>query len=404
MEPFTSPATRDRLRAVWQGQPWVADLLLGALGGFLGAIGRPTLSFVTYEQTAYSIIVFGCSVALIFRRMRPRLSLAAIGVLLVLHLVTVQELTLFAGAVCLIAAYTTQTQLFAPWRWGYVAVIYVGAAAAVLTSSIPAADTEWKVRLAIAAAAAALVTVALLAGTVRRTRKARYEDALERAAVLEARQTVERRLAAVEERTRIAREMHDVLGHSLNTIAVQAEGARYLIRTDPDRTDQALAVIGRLSRTAVDDVRDLINVLGTDHDTEARTRPTPSLRDIGALISELQHTRAPIRLHVDGDLGAVPDQVGLAGYRIVQEGITNVLKHAYGAAASVRIVVHDRAVDLTILNTSPGQSQTTRRDGSHQGIIGMQERARALGGTFTAGPNPNTGGWCVSASLPWRQP
>lgn len=348
--------------------------------------------------------MFGCSIALVFRRLRPRLALAVVGALLVVHLVAVQELTVFAGAVCLIVAYTTQTQLVPPWRWGYVAAVYVGAGMAVLTSPTPTPGTDWTIKLVIAAAAAALITVAVLAGIVRRNRKARYEDALERAAFLEARQAVERRLAAVEERARIAREMHDVLGHSLNTIAMQAEGVRYVVRTDPQRTDQVLADIGRLSRTAVDDVRDLISVLAADDDAEASIRPTPTLRDVGQLIGDLQYTRAVIRLHVDGDLSTVPDQVGLAGYRIVQESLTNALKHANGAAASVRILVHDRAVELTILNTASGEQHTRPRGDSHHGIIGMQERARALGGTLTAGPDPNTGGWRVAASLPWRQP
>jgi len=401
MEPFTSPATRDRLRTAWQEYPWVADLVLAVFVGVLGAISRPSLSFTTPEQTAYSIIVFGCSVALIFRRMRPRLTLAVIGVLLVLHLVVVQELTVFASAVCLIVAYTTQTQMLPPWRWGYVAAIYVGAGMAVLTSPTPTADTDWMIKLVIAAATAALITVAILAGIVRRNQKTRYEDALERTAFLEARQEAERRLAAVEERTRIAREMHDVLGHSLNTIAVQAEGVRYVIRTDPQRTDQVLADIGRLSRTAVDDVRDLISVLATDDDGDAPIRPTPTLRDVGELISDLQYTRAAIRLQVEGDLSSIPDQVGLAGYRIIQESLTNVLKYADGAAVNVRIVVHDAAVKLTVLNTASGESRTARGD-SHHGIIGMQERARALGGTLTAGPDPTTGGWSVAATLPWR--
>ena len=130
-------------------------------------------------------------------------------------------------------------------------------------------------------------------------------------------------------------------------------------------------------------------------------RPTPTLRDVGELISDLQYTRAAIRLQIEGDLSSIPDQVGLAGYRIVQESLTNVLKYADGAAVSVRIVVHNAAVKLTVLNTAAGELRTTRGD-SHHGIIGMQERARALGGTLTAGPDPTTGGWRVAATLPWR--
>ncbi|RCS63416.1 two-component sensor histidine kinase, partial [Brachybacterium alimentarium] len=133
MESSTAPATRERLRTVWQERPWIPDVVLAVLVGVLGAISRPTLSFATPEQTAYSIVVFGCSIALIFRRLRPRLALTVVGALLVVHLVVVQELTVFAGAVCLIGAYTTQSQLRPPWRWGYVAAIYIGTGVAVLT-------------------------------------------------------------------------------------------------------------------------------------------------------------------------------------------------------------------------------------------------------------------------------
>lgn len=242
MESSARPAARERLRATVRDRSWIIDLVLAVLIGVIGAISRPTLSFAAPEQTAYSLVVFGCSIALVFRRTRPRLVLALVGLLLAAHLIAVQQLTVFAGAVCLVAAYTTQTQLSPPWRWWNVAAIYFGTGVAVFTPSVGAADPDWKINAIIAAAAMALVTVAVLAGIVRRHQKSRYEDAIERAAVLEARRGAERRLAAVEERARIAREMHDVLGHSLNAIAMQAEGARYVVRTDPDRTDQVLVV------------------------------------------------------------------------------------------------------------------------------------------------------------------
>lgn len=404
MKLFTNPATRNRLRVVWQENPWVADLFLAVFSFVLGAISRPSLSFATPEQTAYGIVVSGCSIALVYRRLRPRLVLAIVGILLVVHLLAVRELTVFAAAVCMMAAYTTQTRLLPPWRWTFAIAVYAGASAAVLTSPTPVPDSDWTVRLVTVASATALITVAILAGIVRRNQKMRYEDALERAAFLEARQEVERRLVAVEERTRIAREMHDVLGHSLNVIAVQAEGVRYVIRTDLQRADQILADIGRLSRTAIDDVRDLISVLATDDEGAAPVRPAPTLRDIGELISDNQYTRAAIRLHVEGDLLSIPAPVGHAGYRIIQESLTNMLKHAEGATGSICILVRDREVELTVLNTASGEHRATPRGDSHHGIIWMQERARALGGTLTAGPDSITGGWRVVANLPWKRP
>src|SRR5690606_33136854 len=132
-----------------------------------------------------------------------------------------------------------------------------------------------------------------------------YKAAVERATELEARQDAERRLAAVKERTRIAREMHDILGHSMNVIAMQAEGARYVLRSDPDQADAALGNIARLSREAVDEVRDLIDVLRAD-DEPATTRPAPSLTDVAELIGSYRGANDRIRLQVSGDLAAVP--------------------------------------------------------------------------------------------------
>lgn len=399
-----SAAVLGRFQSLLRDRSWIADLVLAVLVGVVGAVSRPTLSFATGEQAVYSLVVFGSSLALVFRRVRPKLVLTLIGFLLALHFLVTHEVTVYAGAVCFVSAYTTQTQISLPWRWGYASVIYLSAGAAALVSSSTASESDWTARATVAAVALAMITIAVLGGIVRRNRQMRYEDAVERTASLEARRETERRLAAIEERTRIAREMHDVLGHSLNTIAVQAEGVRTIVRTDPSRTDQVLADIGRLSRDAVDDIRDLINVLTDDDDNiDAPTRPTPALGDVVSLIDNLKYTKASIRLQVDGDLDSVPGAISLAGYRIIQEGLTNVLKHAYGATAVVRIhVTQEHAVDVTIRNSAPCTLHAGTGDSSHRGIIGMQERARALGGTLVAESDPDTGGWRVAAALPWR--
>ncbi|MBU8580056.1 sensor histidine kinase [Brevibacterium luteolum] len=403
MESLTRPAVRERYDAVLLDRPWVIDLVLAVLLGLVGAAGRPTLSFATPEQSAYTLIVVLCSVSMIFRRVRPLFVLNVVGLLLVMHMVLVHELSVFAGITCLVAAYTSQTQLNPPWRRIYTTMVYAGTILAVLTAPPIAFLGNWMVNAATAAMAVVLVTAAVLAGVVRRNRKDRYMDAIEHAAALEARRDVERRLATVQERTRIAREMHDVLGHSLNTIAVQAEGVRYVVRTEPDRADQVLADIGRLSRSAVDDVRSLINVLNADNGTEVPMRPAPTLSDVADLIGDLKYTKANIRLRIEGDPAKVPDPVGLAAYRIVQESLTNILKHADGAGATVHISVDRSAVGLTILNTPAAASSTSANYEVRRGITGMRERARALGGTLSAGPNPDTGGWFVTATLPWRQ-
>lgn len=395
MAPITASDAFGRLRASVRQRRWIPDLGLAVLVLALGILSTPSISVSTVEQTLYSLVVVGTSIALVFLRTAPRVSLAAIGALLIAHVFVVGELTVFAGAACLIAAYTIQTQLASPWRWGYTLVVYLGVGLAAVNSMTPV-GTRWDARLEVLGVVLLAVTVAVLAGIVRRGRAQRYEAALERAAFLEASRDTELRLAAVEERSRVARDMHDILGHSLNAIAIQAEGARYVLRTSPEQADTALADIGSLSRAAVDEVRDLIDVLHTDDETASR-HPTPSLADVPELIASFRNAR--IRLTASGDVSDVTSHVALSGYRIVQEALTNAAKHAPGAAVIVRIAVTQQAVDLTIANgPSPNPGPATP-SGSH-GLVGMRERARTLGGTVQAGPDTATGGWKVVARLP----
>ena len=389
------------MQATLHARPWLTDAVVAAFVGLLGLISSPTVSFATASQIIYTLIVLGCCVAMLFRRRHPHAALAAMALLLLGHLTLVDEIGVFAGVVCLIAADTTQTRLTPPCRWVCLAVVYAGAATAILLSSAPAIGEDWHARAIVLVAVLAALTVAALAGVVRRHARARYEAAIERAAILEAQQDTERRLAGVEERNRIAREMHDVLGHSLNAVAVQAEGARYVLRTDPEQADRALATIGQLSRSAVDEVRELIDVLRTE-DEAASTRPAPSLRDVPDLIGTVRHTGTTIRLRSEGDIETVPGHVSLTAYRIVQESLTNAIRHAEHATTMIHITVGTRSVDLVTANGGPIRAATMADTG--HGIIGMRERAHALGGTLDAGPDPATGGWRVHAHLPWSRP
>ncbi|MFC0673813.1 sensor histidine kinase [Brachybacterium hainanense] len=398
--PATPATFAARCRAALRRRPWIPDAMIALAACALGAVSRPGFSLATGPQTVYTAVVLGCGVAVVLRRIRPRAALTGMALLLVVHAVAVPEPGVFAAVICLIAAATTQTQLVPPWRWAFLAVLYAGAVLTMLVSPFPSLGLDGRGRLTVIVAVLALLTVAVLIGVVRRHRRTRLALALDRAAVLEAQQETERRLATIEERTRIAREMHDVLGHALTAIAVQAEGVRYILRSDADRADRVLADIGGLSRRAVDEVHDLIDVLA-EGSAGQDARPAPSLRDLSELIGSLEHTRA-IRLRVDGDLEAVPETVSLAGYRIVQESLTNALKHADAATIAVRVGVGDQQVDLTVLSTG-------RRDrhrgapSARRGIAGMQERARALGGRLEAGVDPIGGGWRVSAVLPWSR-
>ncbi|MGQ4366194.1 sensor histidine kinase [Streptomyces sp. SAS_272] len=366
----------------------------------IGAISRPTLSLATVPHALYTAVGIGCVAALVFRRVLPRLALTVIAVLLLVNLTAGMGLGAFVAVIFAIAAYSTQTQLSPPWRWLFLAAVYVGSVAAIMTAPIPSPAVGLRERLIVTGVALALLTLAMMAGVVRRHRRTRYTFALERAKMLETQQATERRLDVVEERTRIAREMHDVLGHSLNAIAAQAEGLRYVLRSDTGRADQALADIGNLCRRAVDDVRGLIDVLTTE-ESEASTSPAPSLGDVPELISSLHYTRAAIRLRVVGEPEAVPEYLGLAAYRIVQESLTNALKHADGAPITVSVTIEEHRLELSVLNMLPraASAQSMSQDG--HGINGMRERVRAAGGSVEVGPDTTTGGWRVHAVLPW---
>lgn len=385
------------------------DLASATVAATIGAVSKPGVGFEDVSQAAYSVVVLGCCAAVLLRRSRPRASVASIIVLLVIHLALVDQVSVFAGVMCTVVTYTAQTRLFRPWRWVATAVACLGVVAAVQTARVPLQNGDWRARLAAGAITLGTLTIAALIGVVRRDARARYELAVERAAMLEREQEAERRLAAAEERTRIAQEMHDILGHSLNTVAMQAEGARCVLVSDPERAGQALEHIGRLSRDAVDEVRDLIDVLRSDDDTDLR--PAPSLGDIPRLISASADA-ARTRLSIAGDPDAVPKPVSFVAYRIVQESLTNVIKHAGPVSTQVFVTVGVGSVDLVIVNDAPeipagaGDPQEVRgihRKGGRHGIAGMSERIRVLGGTLDAGPDLSIGGWRVTAWLPWEQ-
>ncbi|GAA4285190.1 sensor histidine kinase [Brevibacterium daeguense] len=402
MESFTLATVAERFPPVLRAHPWLLDAVLAVLVVAIGAISSPGLSLETPLQVLYTGIVIGSAAALVVRRTRPRAALAAIGVLLLVHLVAGIELGICVATICAIVAYTTQTQLDPPGRRIFLAAVYAGTVIAIMTAPIATSGIGIRDRLVAAAVALAVLTLAVLTGVVRRQRRSRYDAAVERAAMLQAQQETQRRLAVIEERNRIAREMHDIIGHSLNAIAVQAEGVRHVLGSDVDRADQALADIGSLSRRAVDDVRDLIDVLAAE-DADAPTRPAPTVRDIPELIDSLHYTHTAIRLRIDGEPDTVPEHLGLTVYRIVQEGLTNALKHAEGAPVTVTITIHAREVELMILNTAGRAAPAQGRSTGGHGIVGMQERARAHGGFLDAGPDPTTGGWRVSAKLPWAR-
>ena len=249
--------------------------------------------------------------------------------------------------------------------------------------------------LATFASLSAAVVAALVSGLYVRARRAYVGGLIERAARLEFERDQQALLAAAAERARISREMHDVVAHSLAVVVSLANGATAKLGRDPEQSREALESIAELGRQALTDTRRLLSALRTADDDEARA-PQPGVEQIADLVDRAAATGLAATLTVRGDPVPVPAGLSLSAYRIVQEAITNVVKHARGATTV--------AVGLTWM---PGRLEITISDDGHGdgppgdgfGVAGMRERAALYGGTATAGRGERSG-WTVSATIP----
>ena len=215
------------------------------------------------------------------------------------------------------------------------------------------------------------------------------------AAALRERRVSEAHRTIADARSAIARELHDVVAHNVSVMTIQAGVARLVVADDPERAHEAIVAVEEAGREALDELRSLLGVLRPETGSED-IEPQPSLHQIHRLMERLGRTGMDIALSIDVT-SELPVRLDLFAYRIVQEALTNVLKHA-GADAATRVRLEEEAGVLEIEVTDTGMGTTTLL-GSGQGIVGMQERASLLGGTFEAGPQPG-GGFRVLARLP----
>jgi signal transduction histidine kinase len=202
--------------------------------------------------------------------------------------------------------------------------------------------------------------------------------------------------ARAEERNRIARELHDVIAHSLTVTLLHVASARMALRFAPEDAEKALTEAERLGRETLDEVRSTVGLLRSDgpgRSGEALAAPLPGLSGVPALVDRFRSAGADVAFHLDGDGSGVPATVGLAVYRIVQEALTNAAKHAPGAAVTVEVAV---AEDIRVTVESAGRPGSGR--GLGLGLDSMRERAESVGGRLHAGPDG--AGWVVRAVLP----
>jgi signal transduction histidine kinase len=196
------------------------------------------------------------------------------------------------------------------------------------------------------------------------------------------------------ERVRIARELHDVLAHSLSQINVQAGVGLHLMDRQPDKAAEALASIKETSKSALDEVRSVLGALRSDGSTDAPLVPEPALDRLPALVAAIRG----VEVALDDRIVEAPQSVQLALYRIVQESLTNVTRHAEATHATVRLWTEDGAYRVEVLDDGAGGATPASETGG-RGLLGMRERAELLGGHLSAGPAPGTG-FRVSATIP----
>ncbi|MFC7359136.1 sensor histidine kinase [Nocardioides astragali] len=372
-----------------RGRRWLDGLLvlgllvLGGVGHV--AAGQPVAALFSIVEVA----------PLLWRRRHPWLVFLAVAAASALQAVALEE-PIVGQLAFPVAVYSVAR--WAP-RWQGVTALLVGYTGALVAAGrwmlgFGAGELTAGNLAPYTVTIAAIVTAAWALGFAGQQRE-RYVDSLvARAEQAERMADREVELAARDERSRIAREMHDVVAHGLSVIVVQADGARYAAAKDPGVAVGTLETISGTGREALTEMRRLLGLL---RDGDTGVSPQPGLADVRHLVDEARAAGTRVEADLPADVPDVPDGVGLAAYRIVQEALTNVRKHA-GPTATVRLrVAVGRDVEVEVRDD--GRGAAAGSDGRGLGVVGMRERAAAHGGALEAGPVTG-GGFAVSARLP----
>lgn len=268
-----------------------------------------------------------------------------------------------------------------------------------LGAYVPTRTGRWAFALAFVALVLhqpddAIVMGPLMAGVFGAGRLMQSREQL--ASALQQERAQAERYAVAEERARIARELHDVVGHAIATMTVQAGAERMALGDARPDTSQVLNQIEVTGRQTLQEMRRLLGVLRTSDDSVEFT-PQPGLAQVGALAERMSRSGLDVEVRVDGEPGVVPPGVDISAYRIVQEALTNVLKHADAVRATVRIDHAVGAIEIKVTDDGTGSSAAS--DGQGHGLTGIRERVALYGGSLEAGPLPS-GGWRLLARLP----
>jgi signal transduction histidine kinase len=238
-----------------------------------------------------------------------------------------------------------------------------------------------------------------LVGRIVNARTQLARELRDKASRLERDSAEQQKLAVAEERARIAREMHDVVAHNVSVMVVQASAARRMIDHDPARAREALTSVEQTGREALAEMRRMLDVLRAE-DERAALAPQPSIDELEALIELAREAGLDVELEVEGERRRVSSGVDLSAFRIVQEALSNTIKHAGAAHARVRLRFGDDEMEVDVVDDGHG-ARSAGQNGRGQGLVGMRERVAMLGGRLEAGYRAN-GGFEVRATLPLK--
>ncbi|MEU0337172.1 histidine kinase [Streptomyces sp. NPDC006193] len=393
-------STLDGARRRLKAHPLVLDAALAAgvlvcmaAGSFVIPRGENgvTWGLRTPEPLSLLLMLLGAA-ALVLRRRAPKAVLAVTGTVSLVECVTGDPRAPVAMS-AVVALYTVAatTDRATTWRLGLLTTTVL-TAAAVLAGPLP-----WYAQENLGVLA--WTGIGATAGDAVRSRRAVVQAIRDRAERAERTREEEARRRVAEERLRIARDLHDVVAHLIALVNVQAGVAAHVIDKRPDQAKEALAHVREASRSALDELRATVGLLRQSGDPAAPTEPAPGLDRLEELVATFRSAGLPVDVARTDQGTALPAAVDLAAYRIVQEALTNVRKHAGPhARAEVSVVRVGPHVELTVLDDGPGRPGPPGDGGGH-GLLGMRERVAALGGTLTTGPRYG-GGFRVHAILP----
>lgn len=378
--------------------PRLVDLVFAALIGVLSLVGYLVADVNGSEREPDvwgALLILGQTVAFAFRRVAPLRSLVAVMVFTVSFWVSDYATNL--DVVSLLSVYAAIAHGGPDRRrvWAVTGAVVGGLTAVALLGVLsPGEDLPTAVVFAVAI----LHLMAAVTGEVVHDRRRRMALLEERAIRAEA----ERELLASEavhaERGRIARDLHDIVAHAMSIMVVQAGAAERMVERNPERSRQALADIQATGRDALDEMRRMVGVLRDGDDPELA--PQPTIGDLDTVVDHCIEAGVPTELIVEGEPSARAQGVEMAGYRVVQEALTNVIKHAgRPAQASVRVTHAPDTLRLEVVDNGQGVTSDELADATGHGLVGMRERVEMYRGTFHAGPRPG-GGFRVAATLP----